>query len=451
MPTEPSAVDRLLARVRAEEDPSLAGELAARMPPAASPRPVSVTDLLAPRRAFWRRKKGPAPFSPEREFRLHAGRRWHERFGDAVADEGVLEVRVRRGGVSARIDLWTDVPVEVKTGSDPAPSDRDDQIEQLAAYCALAGSRTGRLVHLALRHDDPPAVTVGDLTFRDLPALAAALQRREAALRSAIAAGEPTGLARCRWFEFGCEFRAAGLCDCRGDEPPPDREILEHLESRAPADDAARRWTERLAGSVAPASGRPERFRDLLFPRRAYFRRTVGGPPEGVPVRPPSSPLDAYERVVAALESGPAREVHRLVPRADGPAEEVLGWKGWPCALRSTRVHGRLAADDLVRRFPQYLLDLGFRAAACGSSRGVLVVAYEHPVPAALPVQVFGVDFTSTGPEFGRLWTGRANELDAAVRDAAPDRLAACPGWMTADCAYRASCGCAADAGRSQR
>ncbi len=451
VPAPPANAEGVLGRLRAVDDPALAAELAGRLPPPTAPRPVSVTDLLAPRRAYWRRVKGPAPFSPERELRLHAGRDWHQRLGEAVADEGSLEVRLRRGSISARIDLWTDVPVEVKTGADPAPSDRDDQVEQLAAYCALTGSPTGRLVHLSLRGEEPPRVTAGDLTFRDLGAISADLDRRERELRGAIASGAPGGLDRCRWFDFGCEFRTAGMCNCRGDEPEASRGLVDQLQGRSPNDGVAHRWTERLAAAAAARAARPERFRDALYPRRTYFRRTVGGPVEGVPVRPPAAPLDAYERAVAALESGAAGEVHRLVPKSDGPDEEVLGWRGRPCALRSTRVHGRLTPDDLERRFPQYLLDLGFRAATSGVAEGVLVVGYEHPIPGATSLQVFRVDFGPVLSEMGRLWSERMRAVETAVRDSGPASLPACPAWMATDCPYRASCGCGVDPGRSQR
>ncbi len=56
-----------------------------------------------------------------------------------------MEVRLRREGISCRIDLLSDVPVEIKTGTGSLPADlkvdRPEHVEQLAMYCALTGQR----------------------------------------------------------------------------------------------------------------------------------------------------------------------------------------------------------------------------------------------------------------------------------------------------------------------
>jgi len=445
----------LVADVRLADDPALAAELAARWPAAGAPRPLSVTDLIDPRRAYWRRQRGPAPMTPERELRLELGRAWHRRLGDAVADEGQLEVRLRRGGISARVDLLSDRPVELKTGAaraDTAPAgERPEYLEQLAAYCALLGRPDGRIVHVALSEAGPSVSSV-DVSYGPVTELASALERREAGLRAAIAAGDPGPLSRCRWFGPTCEYRAAGLCDCTGNENvasdalnAPPVVVSENLEVR-------QRWSARLAQLAAPTVGDPERFRDGLYLRRTYFRRTVGGAagePSGS--RPAAAPLDAYERALAALESGPAGELHRLPTGPHAPDDEVLGWHGAVCLVRGTRAHGRLSVDDVKSRFPQYLVELGFRAAASRLARGRLVVSYEASGPDRLPVQVFDVDLAGSLATFDRAWQERRAAVAAAIEHGEPYGLSACPAWMTKGCPYAASCRCATDAGRPQR
>jgi len=452
-PPEPLGSRELVASARLEEQPALAEEIAARLPRANEPRPLSVSDLLDPRRAFWRKLRGPAPIPLERELRLERGRAWHRRLGDAVGSEGQLEVRLRRGGVSARIDLLTDVPVEIKTApaASSPPADWPDQVEQLAIYCALVGRRTGRLVHLAIPEEGVPAVSVGELGFRDLDVVNAELRRREAALRSALDAGRAEALDRCRWYDAGCEYRLRGICDCGGDEPEAPGSIVEQLEQRTDRPEIAVRWAGALRSAPPPAGPSLGRFRDLLYPRRAYFDRTAGRPAVTVPVRPRLAPLDAYERAVAALERGPAGELCRFAAVAGGPEEEVVAWRGSPCVLRSSRVRGRLSADDVSSRFPQYVLDLGFRCAQTGSSSGRLVVGYENPPPSEPPVQVFRLDLSGALGAFARAANERWTALGEAVARRAPGGLASCPGWMTTDCPYRSVCGCAADVGRSQR
>ena len=452
---DPWDVPGILQAVRLTDDPALASELSARLPLPSEPRTISVGDLLAPRRAFWRRVHGPAPVPLDRELQLVRGRAWHRWLGDAIASEGRLEVRFRRGGLSGRIDLLSEVPVEIKTGAAPpegrAPEDWPEQVEQLAIYCAVAGSRVGRLAHLALSDDRPPAISVGELEFRDLEGVSAEVLARERTLRSALDGGRPDRLARCHWFSLGCEFRAAGVCDCRGDEGGERTSIVEHLSRRTPRPEIASRWAGALGPTAGPADRSLGHFRDLLYPRRAYFDRAAGRPAIAPPMRPVSGPGDAYDRAVGALEHGTIGEVHRLSVRREGPEEDVLAWRGSPCLVRSSRVRYRLTADDVQGRFPQYLLDLGFRCAVTGTERATLVVAYDPPLPGELPLQVFRVELTGGTGVFASAWRSRRATFDRALTEAAPGSLPGCPGWMTASCPYRDVCGCPDEPGRSQR
>ena len=443
----------LLERVTVVEAPELSRELAGRLPPPSSPRAVSVTDLLSLRRAYWRRVRGPAPIAVERELRLEEGKRWHRRLGDALAGEGSLEVRIRRGGLTARIDVLTDAPVEVKTGASGSaaapPEEWPDQVEQLAAYCALAENPVGRLVHLAPREGGPPEVAVREFRFRDLGAWRATLERREDALRRAIASQDPTHLERCRWFAKGCEYRASGICSCQGEEPVET--VAELGESRVDRGDLAERWQTLLARQRVEPEGGPTHFRDLLYPRRSYYDRTAKRPPVAHVPRPRSAPLDAFERTHAALEAGAVGSVHRLPVRPGAPAEEVLAWRGDPCLVRSSRVHGQRSPEEVRQRTPQYLLDLGLRCGLTGRSSGVLVIGYEAGGPPGGDVQAFRVQVAGGADAFASAWEARRRAVDRAIEDHAPQRLPACAAWMARDCAYRDGCGCGADAARSQR
>ncbi len=440
----------LVRSVELVEVPERAAELSARLPSPSAPRPLAVGDLLAPRRAFWRRRRGPAALPLEREARLEWGRRWHRRLGDAVAGDGLLEVRLRRGGLSARIDLLAEVPVEFKVGAS-GPVDRPEAVEQVGLYAGLVGARAARLVRLAPSDEAAPEVTVEELTWRDSAPLAEEAARRESALRSALLAGTPEGLERCPWFSVGCEYRRAGLCDCRGDEAVRPSPIVEQVERRAPRPEVAERWGAALR--LAPAADEVPfvRFRDVLYPRRAFFERTRGPVPWVVPPRPPAAPLDLYERLVAAIELGPAGEVHRLVARPGSPEEEVVAWQGRPLLLRSSRTRYRLGVDDLRHRFPQYLADLGFRAARSGATDGQLVLGHETPDPGVPEVQVFEARFPAGSSPFASDWERRRTALASALADGGSERLPACPGWMAAACPYRDACGCEAGPGRSQR
>ena len=186
------------------------------------------------------------------------------------------------------------------------------------------------------------------------------------------------------------------------------------------------------------------RFREALYPRRAFFDRTSPAEPVATPT-PEPLPLppvpDLYARLTEALESGRPGEVARLPPRSDEPEEEVVGFRGHPLLVRTSRAWDRYRPDELVARSPQYALELGLRCAATGSERGHLVVGYERAETDRDRLQVLEVSFASVTP-FSRLLRERSRGLAGALRDRSPLGLPACPEWMVMDCPYRATCGC---------
>jgi hypothetical protein len=450
---DPWASAPLLDLVTVSEAPELSSELAARLPLPSSPRAVSVTDLLSVRRAYWRKVRGPAPVAVDRELKLEEGKRWHRRLGDALAAEGSLEVRIRRGGLTARIDVLTDVPVEVKTGTVASGAasleEWPDHVEQLAAYCALAENPVGRLVHLRSREAGPPDVAVREFRFRDVDAWRTTLEQRRDSLRRAIDARDPASLGRCRWFAKGCEYRASAICPCTGEEPlDPGTELVESRLDRA---DIAERWRGLLDRQPAEPEEGPAHFRDLLYPRRSYYDRTAQRPPLGHAPRPTSAPLDAFERTHAALESGGVGSVHRLCGRPGAPSEEILAWRGDPCLVRTSRVHGHRSPEEIRTRTPQYLLDLGLRCGLTGRSSATLVLGYEPGGPPGAEVQVFRLEVAGGAAAFASAWEARRRAVERAVEARTPERLPPCPAWMARDCAYREVCGCGAEGARSHR
>ncbi len=441
--------------VRVEEDPTLAAELLHRLPPESRGPTVSVTDLLSPRIAFWKRIR-PVPFAPDRERSLAQGRLVHRRLAAVLAVGGAAEVRVHRGGISGRIDVLSDVPVEIKTGSGTDVDggalvrDRPDFVEQLAMYCALAGSPVGRLVTCRVEGDAIRRLRSTDLRFRDPRVVERSMEDRAAALRSALAGATPAGLPRCRWRGRGCEFQAAGVCDCTGDEPLPSTAVLDTVSSSVPRPDLEAQWGERIrdpAGPVVPPF--VGRFRDLLYPRRTYFDRTAATVPATAPAARPVGP-DLYTRLVDAIEGGPLGEVARIPPLVDEPEEDVTGWRGAPYLVRSSRARDPIAPNELVGRFPQYAIELGLRCAVTGAREGRLVWGYERGETDRDRLRVVAFRFDTLTP-FSRMFRARLAALRSAVAERAPDRLPPCPEWMYADCPYRPACACVGLPSRTQR
>ena len=443
------------AAVRVREEPELARELWARLGPDAAVRSVGVTDLLALRRAYWRVIGPPVTVPEDRRVRMERGRFLHRTLGRILAREATLEVRVRQEGLVGRIDVLTDRPIEVKTtthvvDAETLLAERPEYVEQLGMYCALVGIPNGRVLSLTVTEDGTVGeVRAAEVRFRHTEAIREEMRRRAALLRESWAGRTPDRLPRCPWFDRGCEFRAGPTCDCTGSETSASSPILAEVDSIAPAADFADHVARGL-GERDPADRPPSiaRFRNLIYPRRAYFERTRPLPPDRAPAPRPAS--DVYARLVEAVEGGPVGEVARLPELALEPEEEVPAFRGWPYLLRTSQARRPPPAADLVARVPQYALELGFRCAATGHTQARAVVAYERAERESDALRVFRFDFDPI-TVFSRLWREREALFREALERGTPERLSPCPTWMVDDCPYRSECGCGADPTRSQR
>ncbi len=384
------------------------------------------------------------------------GRSWHRAAGRLFSAEGALEVRLRREGISCRIDLLADVPVEIKTGGGPLPADlpseRPEHVEQLAMYCALLERPDGRLVHIAVEEGRPTGVGATDVRFGDLAKVEGEMRAREAVLRQAIDRKESGSLPRCRWFGRGCEFQLAGACDCRGEEARESSVILAEVRSTRERPDISLRWlTALVENSAVPTSSGLDRFRELVYPRRTFFdrTRTVETAP-GEPSAPVARGPDLYDRLLETTESGPVGEVLQLPSAPNAPEEEVVGFRGAPLLLRTSKAWSRVPPTDALARFPQYALDLGFRCAATGTSVGRVVLGYEHAEEEADRLQVLEFRFDPVAV-LAQLAEDRTRRIAAALADRSPRGLEPCAAWMFGDCPYKVDCGCGADTSRSQR
>jgi len=458
--TGPAASDRWKAAVSVREDRALERELTDRLRPESARRPIGVTDLVSLRRAYFRSVAPGVTVPAGRQARIDRGRALHRWLGVRLATEGLLEARVRREEFVGRIDLLTDLPVELKTSAslvDPArlPSERPDHVEQLGMYSALVGSAAGRLVTVVADAEELSGVQAVDIPFRSTANLLAEMRRRAELLRAAWADGRPEGLPRCPWFGRGCEFEEAGVCGCSGEEAPTSPAILAEAGTPTPREAIAERYRDVVAVSWPPEGpGNVARFRDLLYPRRAYFDRTVplAAVAPAPPVPPPSVSFgaDLYGRLIDALEGGPAGEMARLPPLTAEPEEEVAGFRGRPVLVKTSRAATRTGEGNLLTRAPQYALELGLRCATTGATSGRVVLGFERAERDPDRIRVFDIEYSSL-TAFSRLVRERSRALSVALRDRRPAPLEPCPAWMVPDCPYRADCGCGADRPRVTR
>lgn len=457
MTPAPFDVEAWAAAVRFTVDEPVARELLDRPQP---PMGVWVTDLLDLRRAFWRRRFDVAP--PEaRRARMIEGRRLHRRLARLSASADQREVRVYRDGLVGQVDLVQEVPVEIKTTGRPLRLEelldrRETYVDQLAAYCALLGRPAGRLVVVYRTEGSPQlGVLVVECEFDALDQTLVEMKRRAEALRTAWGSGGAGALPACPWRGRGCEFEQARVCDCRGTER--EATPLVPAESlRATLDPwASERFVE-LLRTEGTETERAGRFRELLYPRRAYFERIAPegeeAPPTPVVDRGPPQ-VDLYRELSDRLESGPTGELTRRVPPNGEVEEAVPCFREDPFLVKISRAARPPDLDSLVRAQPQYFLDLGLRCAAIGRDSGWLFLGRERATSSGERLTVLRVGFQPL-EAFRDQLSRRATELQRAIRERSPVGLPACPSWMVEGCPYRSVCGCATDApepARSQR
>jgi hypothetical protein len=443
----PAPLTSVLAAVRARADLDLAEELDRRLAHPAGPRPVHVTQLLEPRAAYYRLLH-PVPVAPAVAERRYRGRLRHEQIERLLAAPEDRELRIVRDGIVGQIDLFRGRPTEVKTtGAVPSAAtlgrERPHYVDQLGMYCALTDVTEGRLVVAGpAAGAGPPRVVVVDCRFEGLDAVRRGMGESARSWREALARRDPAGLPACPWFERGCEFRRAGVCSCTGREPEAPDRPSSHLFATLPDEDAARSLAALLPqGDEDGSDTAVHSYRELLYPRRAYYERTEAPDAEAVVAPPaPSDEGSLYRAIQGALEAEPSDGLLRQAAGPPAPEERVVLFRGDPLLLRSTRSRRPPRPEELARSTSAPVLELGLRCAALGRPEGWLVMAHEMLAPDEDPVRVYRLRFDPLTSWTGEL-AARCERFSTALRERRPEALDACPEWMMAGCPYASRCG----------
>jgi len=411
-----------------------------------TPRPrrrISVTDLTNPRKAFMQRTHSEIQPTPERRQAMMTGTGFHDLFGHAVSSEEYLEQLVEWEGVVGKIDIYRDVPTELKTThgmdeeTDPRLA-RSSYVEQLAMYCALADHSQGRLV-IFDRGDGakPPSLLVQDTTFPDLDALRREIARRRDRLSAALEKEDPAGLPRCPWSGRGCEYEAVCGCAAVAErfEPTLARGAPEFTSNPAMA-----RELLALLPKRAPPS-RP-RVQGLIYPRRAHFDAVH--PPEDTD----EGRLEDLERrgwykgLRDALQYGEGSDSVKRPVALGEIADLVTVYRGVPTILRTAKLYSLPSREKVAKLFPNHVLRLAFDCALAGMDRGRLLLYFERLKDEDSRLMVYDITFRDVE---GIRREAERRHLDMEqVRDGAlpPQALTACPDWMARNCPHQPTCAC---------
>jgi hypothetical protein len=406
-------------------------------------RRISVTDLVNPRQAFHQRARPDIQPDAERKQAMLAGTGFHEVFGRAISTEEFVEQFIEFQGVVGKIDIYEEIPVELKTtASLPAglAAARASYIDQLGMYCTMTGRDAGRLfVYKRALYGRPGALRAFDVRFRDLRSIEREMVRRRDLFREALAKNDPSGLPCCEWFEMNCDFKA--VCGC-GTATPLTRVVPATAVRIAENGELVDAMTALLTD--APKPGPQFRLNDLVFPRRAAIeRQAVAEAKAEEEDQDLDTALAGMERLgfgdalKDALWYGVPGAFARIPVSLRNLKGRVGTFRGVPTIFRSTRRPKMVERSQLVEDFPYYFDRIAFECALSGQNTGRVVIYYEAVKHDKFMVyDVYFRDLDVIKAEGDR----RLTLLEAG---AAPDQLPPCePSWMPNYCPHAARCAC---------
>jgi len=426
---------------RIDANRTLKDELMARLKESRPRQRISVTDLLNPRKAFMQRTHPEIQPTLERKEAMLAGKGFHDLFGHAVSTEEYLEQFVEWDGIVGVIDVFNDIPIEMKTTGSVSEREelresRPAYVEQLAMYCAMVDRDKGRIILYGRESDDKkPLLAVYDASFDDLQAVKEEMGKRRDALAAALKKGDPENLPGCPWIGRGCEYK--DVCGCSG-VPEFVPTIAKATPPLKPNPDEAKRLLSMLS-----TSRKAERMalNDLVFPRKAYYDR-LRKEQETDEDRLKRMDRAGFDRAFAdAIEFGRGPESERKLLAMGDVQDRVTYLRGVPTILRTSKLNEVVSRESMTRMFSHYLVRLAFECALTGFDKGRLILRYEK-LQGDSRLMVYDVVFKDTEALLkeaeGRLLTLR--EVREGHLD--PKELPPCPQWMTKYCQYQPSCGC---------
>jgi len=302
------------------------------------PERITVTDLLNPKQAYFRRKHPEIVPTLRRQQLMWAGTGFHDIFGSMVSSEEYIEQSVEVDGVAGRIDIFEKVPVEVKTTTNLSEDadlrqKRPSYLEQLGMYCSMVDVDEGKII--IYQRDTPSELSaplnVFNIKFPDLQTIHQEMIRRRDLLQEAIKADDPSKLPKCPWHNLGCDY--SRVCDCATSSLLTSYEIVDMAGSIIQDEGTLQKLLSKLNVQ------RPTevlRMNDIVFPRMAYFARIQSeelGDKENVD---PQESLGSIDRqgflqvLRRLLRYGARGEVQRIPASISGIKDTiivVLQWK----------------------------------------------------------------------------------------------------------------------------
>jgi len=412
------------------------------------PSRVSVTDLTNLKQAYFRRKHPEITPPLEKQQLMWKGTGFHKLFGFAVSSEEYLEQFVEAEGVVGKIDIYENVPVEVKTTSLLAKrksllQQRPTYIEQVGMYCAMVNVGEGEIVIYERQGAGESAtvpLTAYHVTFPSLEAVREEMRRRRDLLIQALISNNPSNLPVCDWFGRGCDYSA--VCDCGTSSVPSSHKIAE-LASQVKVDEVTRQRLLDMLGKPKPS--RLFRTNDLVFPRLAYFERRKSqevvsedelAEEKGESLRSMDE-MGFAGALKGTIQFGSPGEVENVPIQHASLSDLVRLRQGLPTMVRISKFRSLVERGRLPSSFPHYFYRLGFDCALTDHPKGRLFLYYANIGDESAKMMVYDVSFRN----LGAIKAEAIRRIELLEKATSVAQLPRCPSWMCRYCSYRDECG----------
>jgi hypothetical protein len=412
------------------------------------PHHFSVTDLLNLKQAYFKRKHPEIVPSLEKQQLMWAGTGFHKVFGSTVSSEEYLEQFVEAEGIVGKIDIYEEIPVEVKTTSAPVEAKdllqyRPTYIEQLGMYCAMVDVGEGEIIIYQRQEESSQSspLSVYHVTFPDLGAIREEMRRRRDLLTHALNSNDPSNLPVCTWLNRGCDY--SQVCDCKTSTVPLSYKIAELARQIKVDESAQEKLLAKLASSPPPSQ---LRINNVVFPRKAYFERLKSqeiAPDEEELEQEREERLRSMDKrgfldtLRDSLRYGAPGEAQKIPVQYPPLVDLVQVQQNLPTILRDPKFYSLVERERLPRAFPHYFLRLGFDCALTDHVQGRLLVYYPNIPKEDIKLMVYDVTFRN----LAAIKAEALRRVELLGKATSPLELPKCPSWMCRYCDYKFECG----------
>jgi hypothetical protein len=247
-----------------------------------------VTDIVNPIFYFWSLKKKiqtPTAIQAKLDYGTYIhfiSRSWFEKIpGFRFAEANVAGGYVGVDGVSGKIDYQTnDSIVELKTkerevsGVDDIVNNFPQDLEQIVTYAGISSSdsREHFLVFASGKGSSYLSFRSFKIDINDLNGVRDFVRKRIKYLSDAIKHDDPMLLPRCRYYQEGCKFQLAGICNCANMKHETGIDLLKLVSVTEDAKiasilDSTSKSTTGKLGTTKPLS-----LWDVILPARKYYK-----------------------------------------------------------------------------------------------------------------------------------------------------------------------------------